>query len=275
MGALSLNPTSTSPFDLEVRGLVAGIPQGETRYIKWADLRAMPTTPIKVIGEFVPGEQTVTGLFLSDVWAALPVSTEADVLLADCVDGYASVYPQNTLEQHKPFLILEINGQGPEAWPPAGLKFNPGPYVISVSAGVAPVIADLLDAGHKRPWGVKRLEFANHAKRFASMYEGAWAKLSPRAIQGRELWINSCYSCHAGPVASLGGTKSPRPFAVIVAQATYNKSYFKAYVRDPQKTMPGAKMEAHPHYTDAHLEAMIAFLKAETSKTPNSASSAK
>ena len=37
------------------------------------------------------------------------------------------------------------------------------------------------------------------------------------------------------------------------------------FVRDPQKTMPGAKMEAHPHYTDTQLEALMAFITAESS----------
>ena len=260
--AIELHVEKTSPYDLALTGLFKGVPPGETRYVHWADLRTLPVTKLKLSGEFVSGEQEVTALDLKTLLKSLPLEANADTLLATCADGYASVYRQEFIETYQPFVVLEINGQGPDHWPPPGLKYNPGPYVITVSAQRVPAVSTYLDINHKRPWAVTLIEAANYEKRFASLYSGNGARLSPQAVQGREIWINSCFSCHQGPGAQpLGGTKANRPFPVLVAHATYNADYFKGYVRDPKKMMSGAKMEAHPHYTEAQLDALIAFLK--------------
>ena len=91
----------------------------------------------------------------------------------------------------------------------------------------------------------------------------AVTSLSARAEAGREQWIHSCTSCHHGPGTSFGGTKADRPFEVLAAHAGYNAAYFKKYVRAPTSVMPGAKMQAHPDYTDEQLAEIIAFIVAE------------
>jgi cytochrome c2 len=261
--ALELHRERALPTDLAVTGKLAGVPAGETRYVRWAELRALPTTKFKLDGEFVKGEQEVTALWLADLWAALPRTEAADVLLATCTDGYASVYRPDFIKTYRPILVLEINGEGPEKWPPPGLKFNPGPYVITVAKEIVPAVATLLDAGHKKPWGTAKIEVANYAERYHDAFSGRWAALSARAEAGREIWIHSCASCHRGPGTTFGGTKSDRPFEVLAAHAGHNAEYFKKYVREPKSVMPGAKMEAHPHYTDAQLAEIIAFIVAE------------
>lgn len=263
LAALELHEARSSPYDLAVTGRLTGVPQGETRYIKWADLRALPTTTLTLTGEFVPGEQEVTALYLSDLWAALPRVAGSDTLFATCGDGYTSIYRLDFIATYRPFLVLEINGAGPEKWPPPGLKFNPAPYVISISNKLVPAVAALLDAGHKRPWAVSTIEVANFAERELDAYTGKWAQLSSAAQAGRDIWINSCASCHRGPGAMFGGTKSDRPFQVLAAHAGFNREYFKKYVRNPQAMMAGAKMEAHPHYTDEQLNDLIAFITAD------------
>jgi hypothetical protein len=37
-------------------------------------------------------------------------------------------------------------------------------------------------------------------------------------------------------------------------------------VRSPKQVNPNATMEAHPHYTDVQLEALIAFITADGKK---------
>jgi len=262
--ALELYRERTSPYDLALTGRLTGVPAGEKRYAHWADIRALPTTRLRLAGEFVKGEQELTVVFLSDLWAALPRAAGADTLLATCgIDGYASVYRDSFMAACRPFVVLEINGQGPDKWPPPGLDYNPGPYVISISASLAPAVTQLIDPGHKKPWGVTELELANFADRYRGSFSGRWSALSARAEAGREIWINSCASCHRGPAGTFGGTKSDRPFEVLAAHAGFNAAYFKRYVRDPQGVITGAKMEAHPHYTDAQLDALIAFITAE------------
>eukprot|EP01031_Cornospumella_fuschlensis_P011791 gene11791-14411_t len=139
--ALELHRERALPTDLAVTGKLAGVAAGETRYVRWADLRAMPTTKLKLDGEFVKGEQEVTALWLADLWAALPRGAGADTLLATCTDGYAAVYRETFIAAYRPIVVLEINGQGPEKWPPPGLKFNPGPYVVTIAKGIVPGVA--------------------------------------------------------------------------------------------------------------------------------------
>jgi hypothetical protein len=260
--ALELHRDRGSPFDLALTGRLAGLAAGETRYATWAELRALPTSALTLDGEFVKGPQALTVVFLADLVKALPVEPGSDAVLASCVDGYASVYNSAFISTYRPFLVLEINGQGPRDWPPKGLEFNPGPYVVTVSPALVPAFARYRDAQHKKPWGVTTLEIASYADRFGALYGGPRASLAPAAREGREIWVNSCASCHPGPAGTFGGTKSGRPFPVIAAYAGADRAYFDRYVRDPKSLVPCAQMEPHPGYTDAELSGLAAFITA-------------
>jgi hypothetical protein len=253
----------SSPFDLEVSGLLAGVPAGAVRYLRYGELRAMPVTVLHLPGEFTPGDQEATVVFLSDLWKALPVAAGADCILASCSDKYASVFTRGFIARYRPFLVLEINGAGPDKWPPKGLDFNPGPYVITLSQALEPAVAEVVDVEHKKPWGVTSLEFAGFADRFGDAYKGPWASLSARARAGRDLWINSCASCHFGPGRIFSGDQSHQAFPIVAAIARGDPALFKRYVRDPRSVISTAKMEPHPHYSDAQLDSIIAFVTAE------------
>jgi cytochrome c2 len=105
---------------------------------------------------------------------------------------------------------------------------------------------------------------AAYGDRFKGMYSGKWASLPPRARAGREIWVNSCASCHSGPKASFGGTKADRPFEVIAAYAEFDRPFFMKYVRDPKGLVASAKMEPHPWYTDPQLGDLVSFIAAGT-----------
>jgi hypothetical protein len=62
------------------------------------------------------------------------------------------------------------------------------------------------------PGAFPEIELANYEERYAAIHQGRWSQVSPRAVQGRQIWINSCASCHQGPGGIFGGTKSDRPF---------------------------------------------------------------
>jgi cytochrome c2 len=261
-GALELHPDRASPYDLAVRGLAGVHAEASPTYLRWSDLRALPTTRLTADGEFVPGPQVLTVVFLDDVWKALPVAPGADAVLARCDDGYTSLYTRPFISRYRPFLVLEINGKGPRDWPPPGLAFDPGPYVVTVSANLVPEASSFLDIEHKKPWAVTALEFVSLAQSERGFYSGKWASLTPAAAAGREIWINSCASCHPGPAGTVGGTKAHRPFEVIAAYAGYDRPFFMKYVRDPKSLVASAKMEAHPLYTDEQLTELAEFITA-------------
>lgn len=261
--ALDLHAERSSPYDLAVTGTLAGYPKGSIVYAHWKDLRALPTSQLTLTGEFTKGPEVVTIVFLADLWKALPASDKADTLFARCAsDGYAAVYTTDFIEKYRPFLVVEIDGKGPKDWPPPGLAFNPGPYVITVSAALVPEASHFLDLEHKKPWSVTSIELGNFADRFKGITSGKWASLSPEATRGREIWVNSCASCHAGPEGTFGGLKADRPFPIIAAYAHFDRPFFTKYVRDPKSLVASAKMEAHPWYTDEQLEDLVAFITA-------------
>jgi cytochrome c2 len=260
---LPLQPARSSPFDLEVTGALVGVPAGAPRYVRYADLRALPAAQVRLAGEFGSGERELTVVFLSDLWSALPVAPEADCLLATCRDDYASIFRQDFIAADRPFLVVAIDGLAPARWSELPGGEDPGPYAIGVAPALAPAAAHYLSLEHKEPWGVVRLEFARYADRFHGAYAGRWAALSPRAEAGRELWINACASCHAGPGAIFSGTKSHQAFAILAAVARGDPALFRQYVRDPKSVSAGARMEAHAYFSDDQLNAVIAFVTAE------------
>jgi cytochrome c2 len=256
--ALELHDTRSSPFDLEVRGTLAG----GTRYARWGDIRALPTSKVTVAEEFLKGPEVLTVVFVADLMKALPLAPGTDLLLATCGDGYAGIYTADFISRFRPFLVLEIDGKGPEKWPPPGLEFNPAPYVITVSSDLAPEVKGFMDLEHKKPWAVTGVEAGSYATQFRGFYTGKWSSLSASGEAGRQIWINSCASCHSGPQGVFGGTKAQRPFQVIAAYAGFDRDFFVKYVRNPKALVESAKMEAHPHYTDANMADLIEFITA-------------
>ncbi len=256
---LTLGAERGASYDLEIVGGLEGVTAGESRFVTWAELRALPARTITLEGEFVPGLQEVTIVDLATVWERLPVAAGRDAVLAWCTDGYMAVFRAAEVAALRPFVVLEINGRGPEFWPPEGLGFNPGPYVISVDETVSAAVRELVSEANKKPWGVARLEFVTYADAFGPVLT---AILPHEAEAGRKLWINVCASCHTGPEGVAGGTKGARPFLVLAAHAEFNADYFARYVRDPKSINPAAVMEAHGHLNAGHIEALRQFVMA-------------
>ena len=261
-GVLPVAPGRGGPFDLNLSGSIEGLPAGGWGHLRRADLLALPATTLAVRDELGPRIQTVRAIFLSDLLARLPLRRGADLVLAECSDGYLSVYPLAFIRAYRPFLIVSVGGRGPADWPALGVPAGAGPYVIDVSTELVPAAARLRDLGHKQPWGVVALRVTTVADAFGALYRGRWAGLGAAAADGRDIWINSCASCHFGPDGATGGSKAGRPFAVVAAFAAAAPDFLRQYVRDPQSLMPGAKMEPHPYYSRRDLDDLIAFLTA-------------
>jgi hypothetical protein len=261
--SLELHRERLLPTDLEISGLLTGVPANQKRFVRWQDIRGLPSREIDMKDEFFEGTHRVRAVMLSDFLARLPRSSRADTVTVTCTDGYASVFQGDYIARWQPFIVVEINGLGPEEWPVEGMTFNPGPYVITTSNEIAPGVRDLLDESHKRPWGVSSMRVVSYEEEFRPFYTERWARVTAAAGRGRQIWINSCYSCHVGPGNQLGGSKSGRPFEVLQAHAQHNRAYFVNYVRNPQGQNSAAQMTAHPHYTDSQMSDLISFVIAQ------------
>jgi hypothetical protein len=263
--ATALEPGLGAPFDLPIAGMLLGVPAGAQMHVKRSALLALPCTALDVTGEFGNTAHAARGIFLQDLIDSLPIAPGADLLTATCSDGYMSVYPFAFIKKYRPFIVVEIEGLGPDKWPPPGLPFNPGPLVIDVSNTVVPGVESLRDIAHKRPWGVVSIRVTSMAESFGGLFKGRWADASEAVSAGREIWIHSCASCHPGPEGVTGGVKSGRPFPIVEAYAGSDRKFFMQYVRDPKSLVPSATMEPHPKYSDKELGQLIAFLTEKSS----------
>jgi mono/diheme cytochrome c family protein len=258
----TLRETRSSPLDLEVTGALSGLPPGAQRYLRRQDLAVAPQVDLTVIDD--PNFHrpvNVKGIELDLLARALAAEGEKSVVVAICTDWYRSYYPQTYREMHKPVLALEIDGQGPSAWPknPEVSSLSMGPYLITQS-NFTPAFKIL---GHEDeaqiPWGVTRLEFRNQETAFAVIVPRGATATDPKVQSGYRISQQNCLRCH-GPESDepLKGKLTWAGLAIFAAQAPKN---FAAYVRDPKVVTKDAQMPPNPSYDDSTLEALTAYFR--------------
>lgn len=259
---LTLRQARSAPFDLEVTGALAGLPVGAKRYLRREDLSAVPQVNLTVTDDpnfHRPVE--VKGVELDLLARALAAQGERSVIVALCTDQYRSYYPQSYRETHQPVLALEIDGQGPSAWPnnPEVSGLSMGPYLIT-QANFAPAFKILAHEDEAQiPWGVIRLEFRNQESAFAAIVPRGPSAGDPAVQDGYRISQQNCLRCH-GPETDepLKGKLTWAGIAFFAAQAPNN---FAAYVRHPKSVAPDAKMPPNPGYDGATLDALTAYFR--------------
>lgn len=183
-----------------------------------------------------------------------------DAVLANSYDGYFSVYQPDFIERFNPYLVLAFKGLDPEVML---LEEGPdlGPFYITFDERLEKGSEVLFDPDHKRPFGVNWLRVGNYREMMAPFYEAPLITITRQVERGRDFYINNCMSCHAYGESKLGGHLSNRTAELLAVHAKFNKPYFRQMVRDPSKWIPDVLMPAHPHYTDAQIDAIAAFLE--------------
>ena len=83
------------------------------------------------------------------------------------------------------------------------------------------------------------------------------ANLTPQAIAGKHLWDkNNCMGCHT--ILGEGAYYAPELTKVYERRGP---EFIKAMLRDPEAMYPGQRRMVKYNFTDAEMEAMVAFLK--------------
>lgn len=257
---LTLHRTRQSATDLEIGGELAGVPRGETRFVTYRELAALPQESATVSDDtnFV-GTVQIAGVALDKLPALLGAAPGASMAIAICDDKYAAHYPATYLEQHHPLLVLKVNGQPPDRWPKGADGFAMGPYMVS-HASFKPAFRVLSHTDEAQvPWGVVRLDLRHEATVYAAIEpRGPHAKDAPDML-GYAIARQNCFRCHSN--AGEGGEKSSRSWGVVARRSVADPQYFDAYVRNPKKLNPASEMAASPGYDDATLAALRAYFK--------------
>jgi mono/diheme cytochrome c family protein len=255
-----LHRTRQSPTDLELGGSLAGVPRGETRFVTFADLSHLPLETYTVTDDRGLGKSVrITGLPLEKLPALLGAARGATMVTALCSDAYAAHYPASYFHDHHPILVMRIDGKGPGQWPKLSEGDSMGPYLVS-HPSFKPAFKILSHADEAQvPWGVVRVDFEPEQQVYAPIEPFGPHAHDPLVQQGYIMARQNCFRCHARN--GEGGLKSNRPWDVVARRSATDPDYFNAYVRNPQRENPAARMEGTPKYDDATLRALRAYFQ--------------
>ncbi len=255
-----LRSVPSSPDDLEIGGELAGLAAGTVRYIRYEDLLALPQETYTVSGDSnFKGQTEISGVALTTLAKLFGQAAHSDLIVAICYDKYRSNYPSDYLAAHHPLLVLRINGQLRDKWPPSEYGGPLGPYLISHPT-FKPSFKVLSHQDEAQiPFGVTRLDFRSESVVFGAIRpEGKWATDSP-VWQGYEIARQDCFRCHG--LYGEGGERASRSWLVLAAWAATDRARFEQYIHNPQSVQPNARMPAHATYDEATLDALTAYFK--------------
>lgn len=253
-----LHDKRTSPGDLEIGGELGGLPASSVRYLRYEDLFGLPLETYTVSDDTnFKGKTEITGVALTALAKLFGQTDHSDLIVAICYDKYRSNYPKDYLAAHHPILVLKINGQLRDKWPPSEYGGPLGPYLIS-HPEFKPSFKVLSHKDEAQiPFGVTRLDFRTESVVFGTIRpEGKWAENSP-VWQGYQIARQDCFRCHG--LYGEGGERASRSWLVLAAWAATDAARFQAYIHNPQSIQPGAKMPAHGDYDGPTLTALTRY----------------
>lgn len=255
-----LHVERSSPGDLEVAGELGGVPAGATRYIRYEDLLKLPQENFTVSDDSnFDGKTEVGGVALETLSRQLGSAPDDALIVAICYDQYRTNYPRDYMAAHHPVLVLRINGQLRDKWPPSEYGGPLGPYLIS-HPFFKPAFKVLShDDEPQIPFGITRLEVRRESVVFGAIRPlGAWPANS-QVEQGYVIARQDCFRCHNMGVE--GGTMAGRSWIKLAERANSDAKRFRQTIRNPASVTPGARMPAHADYDDATLDALTAYFK--------------
>ncbi len=266
-GLLHLSRQSVT--DLEVSGLLAGVPQASHRFITYQALLSLPQVSATVISdenftEMKTPRVEISGVYLSELARRIRIASDSDLINALCVDRYRAPYPASYIAAHQPILVLKINGQTASEWARKTGNQDPGPYLIT-HANFAPSFHTLSYQERPQvPTEVVGLEFTRQKNVFDTISPpGKFAADSPEML-GYRIAREDCLRCHNRGLA--GGTKANRSWAVLSKRAIDDPVLFARSIQDPRSVDRKATMPANPHYDAATLAALTTYFRTFSGK---------
>ena len=167
-------------------------------------------------------------------------------------DGYTVPLPGKKLFEKGGYIaIADVDVPG---WEPIGQgRANPGPFYL---VWREPSQASL--DTHPRPWQLASIEVAPFEATFPHVAPNGLAPDAP-AVRGFRIFREQCITCHA--INREGGRVGPDlnvPQSIVEYRP---EPQIRAYIKDP-RTFRYSNMPAHPAFTDADLDALVAYFHA-------------
>jgi hypothetical protein len=258
-----------SATDLEVDGLITGVPQSGHRFITYESLLSLPQVTATITSDENFTEMhapivRVTGVYLSELAHRIGASTDADLINAICADQYRSPYPADYLAAHRPILVLKINGQATREWARRTRNEDPGPYFIT-QENFIPSFSILSHQDRPQvPTEVVEIQFTRQKDVFEAITPPGHFAPDSSEMKGFGIARQNCLRCHNR--GSVGGGKAGRSWSVLSRHASDDPKSFARYVYDPKSEDIRAKMPGNPQYDAATLAALTAYFKSFSGK---------
>ena len=251
--------------DLEVTGMLAGLPAGTPGYVRYADLLSLPQVSVTARDDdnfpgLKPAQSLrVSGVYLEDVARALGVYEDSDLVAANCIDNYRGHFPATYIVAHHPILALTINDLSPNDWAQKAQQHSVGPYFVTYSHFVPAFKILSHEDMPQEPANVILLNFSTAAATYGAIApRGTFPPDSP-VQQGFNVAKQNCLRCHnLGP---YGGTKSGRTWFALGTWAREQPAFFANYVHNPKAFETNAKMPPNPAYDAPTLSAITAYFQ--------------
>lgn len=261
---IALQAQRSSPQDLEVTGDVPGIPAGESRFVRYADLASLKQVVYTVKDDSnFEGALQLGGVPLEELTEALGFNAgNKQLVAAICSDGYEGHYTAEYRAAHRPFLVLTVGGKAPGQWPkgPEGEVY--GPYLIShpFFKSNFKILSQAEES--QIPFAVNKVRFYDEATVLNAFRPPASA--GPAAMQGYRIVVQNCLRCHRAN--DIGGSKSPFQWPQLALIAQGNAPAFGKYIVQPTRVNPEATMPANPDFDAATVAALLAYFQSQGQK---------
>ncbi len=266
---LTIESVRHAADDLEVTGMIAGLPAGAVGYVSFAELAKLPQITPTIQNDSNFADQLskgvrVSGIPLDELAKALGALPQSDLIDALCTDRYRSHYPAEYIAAHHPLFALKINGERPDKWAAKTKAYDPGPYFIT-HANYVPRYKIFSHAEQAQiPDNLIRLNFTTVAATYGPITpRGSFAR-DTAVAQGFAIAKQNCLRCHF--LNGVGGTKSGVDWRSLSVWAREQPKFFEKYVQNPQSVDPHAHMEGNPNYDAATLDALTTYFRTLTSE---------
>lgn len=255
---LDLLDERSTEGDLEVVGEFSG---GRTNgFIARTQLLALPLVTVTNRHDIELQRPVVyTAVALDDLFGALSLPNDIDVVTAICRDKYAAAYPRDYRQRHQPLLVLKLDGKDYLDWPSAPSGTRMAPFYISYGKFEADpkLMAAGVEEEARIPFAVVTLRFARYAESLGRLQV---AKVAGAAIDGQTIALNQCLACHFS--GNTGGRLSGKPWLVLAAWAKAEPDLFQKYVRNPRQVEPTSRMPGFPNYQAPALSSLQKYFSA-------------
>ncbi len=186
--------------------------------------------------------------------AGFPALNGDDTLVLTASDGYAPTLSAQLLAKQQPMLVFAEADKPDFSFTPLQQgkgMLSPAPfYLVWPGAGKAA-------EQYAWPYQLVKIELIRFADRYAQVIPVNTA--SAQVQQGFALFKQNCLKCHS--INLQGGVLGPELNAPKNVTEYWQTHDLKAFIRDPESYRYQSKMPAFRHFSDADIDALLAYLQ--------------